>query len=56
MLPTNFAEEAFFLCAISAACKWIVSGDKHLLVKSGYGGVEVMKPRDFIEKFLSHQQ
>ena len=49
-------DDKFFLCAISAACKWIVSGDKHLLVKSGYGGVEVMKPRDFIEKFLSHQQ
>jgi putative PIN family toxin of toxin-antitoxin system len=49
-------DDKFFLCAISAACKWIVSGDKHLLAKSGYGGVEVMKPRDFIEKFLSHQR
>jgi hypothetical protein len=24
-----------------------------LLVKSGYGGVQVMKPRDFVEKILS---
>lgn len=46
-------DDKFFLCAISAACKWIVSGDKHLLAKSGYGGVEVMKPRDFIERVLS---
>jgi uncharacterized protein len=46
-------DDKFFLCAISAPCKVIVSGDKHLLVKSGYGGVQVLKPRDFIEKILS---
>jgi hypothetical protein len=37
-------DDKFFLCAISAPCKVIVSGDRHLLVKSGYGGVKVMKP------------
>ena len=46
-------DDKFFLCAISAPCKVIVSGDKHLLVKSGYGGVQVLRPRDFIEKILS---
>ena len=46
-------DDKFFLCAISAPCKVIVSGDKHLLVKSGYGGVQVLKPRDFVEKILS---
>ena len=46
-------DDKFFLCAISAPCKVIVSGDKHLLVKSGYGGVQVLKPRDFAEKILS---
>ena len=45
-------DDKFFLCAISAPCKVIVSGDRHLLVKSGYGGVKVMKPRDFVEKLL----
>ena len=25
-----------------------ISGDKHLLVKSGYGGVQVMKPPNFV--------
>jgi len=46
-------DDKFFLCAISAPCKVIVNGDKHLLVKSGYGGVHVLKPRDFVEKILS---
>jgi putative PIN family toxin of toxin-antitoxin system len=45
-------DDKFFLCAISAPCKVIVSGDKHLLVKSGYGGVQVLKPRDFVDKIL----
>lgn len=45
--------DKFFLCALSARCKLIVSGDKHLLVKSGYGGLQVLKPRDFVEKILS---
>lgn len=43
-------DDKFFLCAIAARCKIIVSGDKHLLVKSGYGGIQVMKPREFIAK------
>jgi len=46
------ADDKFFLCAISARCKLIVSGDRHLLVKSGYGGVQVLKPREFVEKSL----
>jgi putative PIN family toxin of toxin-antitoxin system len=46
-------DDKFFWCAIAAACKVIVSGDKHLLAKSGYAGVQVLKPRDFVEKILS---
>jgi putative PIN family toxin of toxin-antitoxin system len=46
-------DDKFFLCAIAAACKVIVSGDKHLLARSGYAGVQVLKPRDFVEKTLS---
>jgi uncharacterized protein len=42
-------DDKFFSCAVSASCKFIISGDKHLLKKSGYGGIQVMKPRDFLE-------
>jgi putative PIN family toxin of toxin-antitoxin system len=46
-------DDKFFLCAISAACEVIVSGDRHLLARSGYAGIQVLKPRDFVEKTLS---
>ncbi len=45
-------DDKFFLCAMAARSRVIVSGDKHLLVKSGFGGVQVLKPRDFVDKTL----
>ena len=30
----------------------IISGDKHLLKISGYEGVEVLKPREFVYRYL----
>ena len=58
--PTESAEsicddpddDKFFLCAMSARCQIIVSGDKHLLAKSGYGRVRVLTPRDFVQSFV----
>ena len=46
-------DDKFIACAIAANCKIIVSGDKHLLKVSGYCGIQVMKPREFVDKFLS---
>ena len=46
-------DDKFFLCAISAACEVIVSGDRHLLARSGYAGIQVLKPRDFVDNILS---
>ena len=45
-------DDKFFTCAIAGRCAVIVSGDKHLLDKSGYAGVSVQKPRDFVDKVL----
>ena len=45
-------DDKFFLCAISARCRIIVSGDKHLLAMSSYGRVRVLTPRDFVQRFL----
>jgi putative PIN family toxin of toxin-antitoxin system len=50
---TDPDDDKFFTCAIAARCPVIVSGDKHLLSKSGFCGVLVRKPRDFMDK-LSH--
>jgi hypothetical protein len=30
----------------------VASGDKALLKTSGYAGIEVLTPRDFIDKYL----
>lgn len=43
-------DDKFIACAIACDCKIIVSGDKHLLNVSGFQQIEVMKPRDFLER------
>lgn len=46
-------DDKFLACALASKSKMIISGDKHLLKVSGYQGVEVLKPRDFLDKYLS---
>jgi putative PIN family toxin of toxin-antitoxin system len=45
-------DNMFIECAIASNSKIIVSGDKHLLRISGYQGIDVVKPRDFIDDSL----
>ena len=45
-------DNKFIECAIAGQCKLIVSGDKHLLNISGYKGIEVLKPRNFVDTHL----
>jgi len=45
-------DDKFLECAIAGKCKIIISGDKHLLKLSGYEGVAVMSPRNFVDKCL----
>jgi putative PIN family toxin of toxin-antitoxin system len=45
-------DNKFIECAIASNSKLIVSGDKHLLNITGYQGVSVLKPRDFIDNHL----
>ena len=46
-------DDKFISCALASGCRVIVSGDKHLLKTSGFGGIMVLRPRQFAEKFLS---
>lgn len=46
-------DDKFLACALASKSKVIISGDHHLLRASGYGGIAVMKPRDFVEQFVS---
>jgi len=46
-------DDKFFACALASGSNVIISGDKHLLKVSGYQGVEVLKPREFLDKYLA---
>ena len=45
-------DNKFIECAIASQSKLIVSGDKHLLTKSGYKDIEVLKPRQFVDNYM----
>ncbi len=45
-------DDKFIACALAAKSRVIVSGDKALLKVSGYRGVKVIKPRNFIDTVL----
>jgi len=45
-------DDKFFACALASESKVIISGDNHLLDVSGYAGVEVLKPREFVDRYL----
>lgn len=45
-------DDKFIACALASDSSIIISGDKHLLNVSGYQGVEVLKPREFINRYL----
>jgi putative PIN family toxin of toxin-antitoxin system len=46
-------DDKFLACALASESTVIVSGDKHLLKVSGYRNVEVIKPRDFVDRYLA---
>jgi len=45
-------DDKFLECAVAGKCKTIISGDKHLLKLSGYEGITVWSPRNFVDKYL----
>ena len=45
-------DDKFLACAIASRNRIIVSGDKHLINVSGFQGIEILKPREFIKKYL----
>ena len=45
-------DDKFFACALASGSRIIISGDKHLLKVSGYQGIEVLKPREFVDRYL----
>jgi len=45
-------DDMFIACALASGARLIVSGDKHLLGVDGYGGIEVLKPKAFVDRHL----
>jgi putative PIN family toxin of toxin-antitoxin system len=43
-------DDKFLAAAIAGGAKVIVSGDHHLLKVSGYEKIEVLKPREFLDR------
>jgi putative PIN family toxin of toxin-antitoxin system len=46
-------DDKFIECALAGGAKIITSGDKHLLSVSGYSGITVMRPRNFVDRYLT---
>lgn len=42
----------FLACALGGGASLVVSGDRALLRASGFQGVEVVTPRDFVRRHL----
>lgn len=45
-------DDKFLACALAAKTGIVISGDKHLLRVSGYRGIEVIRPREFVNHYL----
>jgi putative PIN family toxin of toxin-antitoxin system len=46
-------DDKFLACASAAGVEVLVSGDKHLVDHDGWRGLQVLRPRQFADTFLS---
>ena len=49
-------DDKFLACALASQAESIVSGDKHLLRVSGFQGIQVLRPRAFVEAYLLEEE
>lgn len=49
---TDKTDDMFLSCALASRTKIVISGDKALLKTSGYRGIIVLSPSDFIDRYL----
>jgi uncharacterized protein len=45
-------DDKFIACALASSAKIICSGDRHLLDIDGYRGIEILRPRAFVDQHL----
>jgi putative PIN family toxin of toxin-antitoxin system len=46
-------DDKFIALALAAKCPYIVSGDNDLLSLKNIGGIEILKPADFVRRHLN---
>jgi putative PIN family toxin of toxin-antitoxin system len=49
---TDPDDDKFLACAVAGKARIVVTGDKALLRASGYRGVTVLTPREFVDRYL----
>ena len=46
-------DDKFLACALAGRCRTVISGDRALLRVSGYRGITVLRPREFVARHLT---
>jgi len=46
------SDDKFLEAAVAGDASHIISGDKHLLKLSEFQGIQILKPRDFVQRYL----
>jgi uncharacterized protein len=46
-------DDKFLACAVATGVPVIVSGDKHIVHQSGWRGILVLRPRRFVDEYLT---
>ncbi len=45
-------DDKFIACALASATNLIISGDRDLLALSGYDNIQIVTPREFVDRHL----
>lgn len=48
-------DDKFLAAAIGGEAEIVISGDNHLLNVNGYSGIDILRPAEFIDRYLSEQ-
>jgi predicted nucleic acid-binding protein len=46
------SDDKFLEAAVAGNASYIISGDKHLLKLSEFQGIQILKPKDFVQRHL----
>jgi putative PIN family toxin of toxin-antitoxin system len=53
VIPDDPSDDKFLEAAVAGNASYIISGDKHLLKLSEFQGIQILKPKDFVQRYLA---